>query len=193
MGNRFAPKARRTPWFAYIAAMWALAFALMSFYWAAGGTLGANTLATGIANLSEKRDFWFVAILWLTGALKLLGTFIAVKLPHLPFPLLPYRLSRLAAWLGGSFMILYGGANLTVRAIMAVRLLGTPDSMHSNGTCSYGTRGGFLAVFCSFPQPGLRHIGRTPTLPDQWTVGRNRCLGGPLSRASGEGESPRVH
>lgn len=131
MGNRFAPKARRTPWFAYIAAMWALAFALMSFYWAAGGTLGANTLATGIANLSEKRDFWFVAILWLTGALKLLGTFIAVKLAHPPFPLLPYRLSRLAAWLGGSFMILYGGANLTVRAIMAVRLLGTPDSMHS--------------------------------------------------------------
>lgn len=103
----------------------------MSFYWAAGGTLGENTIGSEIATLGEERDFWFVAVLWLTGAIKLLGALIALKLARPSLPLLPLRLSRIAAWVGGVFMILYGGANLAVRAVMAVGLMETPDSMRS--------------------------------------------------------------
>lgn len=103
----------------------------MSFYWAAGGTLGENTIGSEIATLGEERDLWFVAVLWLTGAIKLLGALIALKLARPSLPLLPLRLSRIAAWVGGVFMILYGGANLAVRAVMAVGLMETPDSMRS--------------------------------------------------------------
>jgi len=37
-----------------------------------------------------------------------------------------------ATWVAGVGMLLYGGANLAVRAVMAVGLLATPESMHSD-------------------------------------------------------------
>lgn len=61
----------------------------------------------------------------------MLGAVIALKLARPSFPLAPYRLSRIAAWLGGGFMILYSGANLAVHAVKAVGLMETPDSMRS--------------------------------------------------------------
>ena len=43
---------------------WAVIFALMSLYWAAGGMVGGETLGVEIDRLAHERDASFVAWLW---------------------------------------------------------------------------------------------------------------------------------
>ena len=45
----------------------------MSFYWAAGGTLGLETLGEGIGELADAREPWFVGLVVVTGFVKLLS------------------------------------------------------------------------------------------------------------------------
>jgi hypothetical protein len=118
---------------AYAAAAWAFAFAAISFYWAAGGTAGADTIGSTIADPALARDPGMVAILWATGALKALAGALALALA-LARPWgrrIPRWLPIAACWVGGAFMALYGAANLAVRALMALGLLATPDSMRT--------------------------------------------------------------
>lgn len=55
---------RSTGWLAFA---WALLFAALTFYWAAGGTAGVHTLSKAIREPALRRDGGFVAILWATG------------------------------------------------------------------------------------------------------------------------------
>ncbi len=47
-------------WAAYAAAVWAFAFAVPSFYWAAGGTVGVGAVSPAITEMA--REPWFVAL-----------------------------------------------------------------------------------------------------------------------------------
>jgi uncharacterized membrane protein len=72
----------------------------------------------------------FVAVVWVTGALKLLLGLVALALVQ-PWKAVPRWLPLAAAWVAGIFMALYGGANLLVRGLMALGVIATPASMHS--------------------------------------------------------------
>jgi hypothetical protein len=61
--------------------LWGAAFAVPSFYWAAGGLAGASsTVSPALVELAAQRDPGIVAALWLTGALKLLGAVLGLAL-----------------------------------------------------------------------------------------------------------------
>ncbi|MBA3282396.1 MAG: DUF3995 domain-containing protein, partial [Acidimicrobiia bacterium] len=67
-------------WTGCASAGWALAFAGLSFYWAAGGRLGLGTLALALRDKTLAREQGFVALLWFTGALKVLVALLAFAL-----------------------------------------------------------------------------------------------------------------
>jgi hypothetical protein len=89
---------RRAVWAEYAACTWAFAFAAMSFYWAAGGTVGGETI--GPAIMSQAHEPMFIAILWITGTMKLFGGLIALALVQSWGRLLPRWLPLAAAWVG---------------------------------------------------------------------------------------------
>jgi len=101
----------------------------MSFYWAAGGTLGAATLSPDLLTIGQ--DLWFRFAVWGTGVLKVLAGVLALALVQRWGRRIHLRLRLGAAWSIGGFMVLYAGANLAVRALMALGILGTPASMFS--------------------------------------------------------------
>jgi Protein of unknown function (DUF3995) len=124
--------ARAANWAVYAAAAWVLVFAAMSFYWAAGGSLGSSTMSDTILEPARAREPQFVALLWITGALKAIAGLLALALVRPWGRVLPRWIPVTATWVAGVGMLLYGGANLAVRAVMAVGLLATPESMHSD-------------------------------------------------------------
>ncbi|MEU1422791.1 DUF3995 domain-containing protein [Kitasatospora sp. NPDC005751] len=82
-GGRPAPGRRPAPdgWPGAVAAAWGLLFAVPSFVWAAGSTLGArSTVSPSLLKLADDRVTWFVAVLWVTGFLKLFGALLGVGL-----------------------------------------------------------------------------------------------------------------
>jgi hypothetical protein len=66
------PQDRATPgWWGRIACAWAVAFAVLHFYWALGGSWG---LSVSAGPLAEERPAWFVVVgLWGVGVLCLAG------------------------------------------------------------------------------------------------------------------------
>lgn len=119
-------------WPAYAAALWAFAFALMSFYWAAGGLVGVDTLGTGMKQLAEARDPELITVTWITGILKVIAGLLVLSL-------IPrwagYRLRRLAVYAAGIVLSLYGLASFAEHLLMLTGsraipdLLGTTDAV----------------------------------------------------------------
>jgi hypothetical protein len=95
---------RSTAWAAYAAGAWAAVFAALSFYWAAGGTAGAATIGPAIAEPVLARDPTWVAILWGTGALKLLGGLLALALVRPWGRLMPRRPLLVVGWGASALM-----------------------------------------------------------------------------------------
>lgn len=91
---------------AYAAAVWALLFAAMSFYWALGGRAGLSTQAVSIRN--QVDDPTFVVVLWVTGILKVLAALIAVVFILPLGRRIPQRLLLVTGWLAAGFLLLYG-------------------------------------------------------------------------------------
>jgi hypothetical protein len=118
-------------WPAYAAAAWSFAFAAMSFYWAAGGTVGAETLGNEIERLAEERDSGFVAELWVTAFLKVLGGLLALALARPRWDVLPARALGIAGWIAGGLITLYGAGNLIQHGLMEAGAVGTPDDLGS--------------------------------------------------------------
>src|SRR3989440_9488365 len=65
---------------AYGACGWAFLFAALSFYWALGGTAGADTVSPEIVQLARAHVPWVIAVLWITAILKVVSGFVALAL-----------------------------------------------------------------------------------------------------------------
>ena len=118
---------RSTTWAGYAACVWALAFSAISFYWAAGGTAGSDTIGPAITSMAH--DPAFIALLWITGTLKLLGGLLALALVRPWGRALPRRVLLTAAWGGGILMALYGGASWVQEGLMVTGVIRIPAGL----------------------------------------------------------------
>ncbi|MEU9497310.1 DUF3995 domain-containing protein [Streptomyces sp. NPDC048196] len=76
-----APRLRPGAWPGLAVALWGLLFAVPSFAWAMGLTFGARTtVSPSLVKLADDRVAWFVAVLWVTGLLKVVGALIGIGL-----------------------------------------------------------------------------------------------------------------
>jgi uncharacterized protein DUF3995 len=74
-------KSGETRWPGYAAATWSFLFAVPSFLWALGSEFGASTtVAPSLVELAHDRVPWFIAVLWTTGLVKLVGAAIGLGL-----------------------------------------------------------------------------------------------------------------
>jgi hypothetical protein len=103
-----------------------------------------------------------VALLWATGVLKVIGGLVALALVQPWGRVIPRWMRSTVAWGIGVALILYGGANLAVRALMALGVMETPASMYSTAAQwhlllwdPWWVLGGVLFVLAA------RHINRT--------------------------------
>ena len=107
-----AGRSRATRRAGYAAGAWAFAFAALSFYWAAGGTAGVDTVSPGVKDLALARAPWFVAVLWVTAALKLGAGLLALALIRPWGRWIPRWMLLIGAWGAGALLTLYGGLGL---------------------------------------------------------------------------------
>ena len=105
-------------WAGYVACLWGLAFAAISFYWGMGGTLGLDSLGGSLERLARAHDRTILIAVWVTGFLKVLvallglalaGTW-AARLPRLPVTVL--------GWVAAVSLALYGGTLVVTEALV---------------------------------------------------------------------------
>ncbi|MFJ8435306.1 DUF3995 domain-containing protein [Kitasatospora sp. NPDC094019] len=102
----------------YVVAAWGVVFAVPSFLWATGSTFGArSTVAPELVRLAQDRVPWFLAVLWVTGVLKLAGAAIGLGLTRLR----SRRAARLLAFCGGgaTILLVWHGGLFVVHGILA--------------------------------------------------------------------------
>ena len=97
----------------------AFVFAAVSFYWGAGGLVGVSTLGGRIEELALARDPAIIAMVWVTGVLKVLGGLLALALVQPWGRRLPRRWLLRAAWGGAGLLTVYGLLQLTSVALVA--------------------------------------------------------------------------
>ncbi|MGW1867755.1 DUF3995 domain-containing protein [Streptomyces mauvecolor] len=89
-------------WPGRAAAAWGLLFAVPSFVWAMGSTLGAeSTVSPSLMKLAHDRVTWFVTVLWVTGFLKLFGAVLGIGLTR-----------RRGTWISRLLVFCGGGATV---------------------------------------------------------------------------------
>lgn len=113
----------------YAACAWALIFAAASFYWAAGGTAGAETIGPALTSLALARDPEFVAALWITGALKVAAGLLALALVQSWGRLIPRWLLLVAGWGASAGLVLYGAASFVQHALMLAGAVPLPAGL----------------------------------------------------------------
>jgi hypothetical protein len=148
----------RSTWAAYAACAWAFLFAVPSFYWAAGGTSAlASTVSPDLVRLAQERVPWFVAVLWITDAMKVFAGLVALALVRRWGGSFPGLLLLTLAWGAGTLLAWHGALFVGAGSLML---------------------GGFMP---SPPSPGLSEVVRWYTfLWGPWFV-----LGGMLFIAAG--------
>lgn len=112
------PHHKAPKWVAYTAIAWWLAFAAFSFYWVAGGTFGLNTLGEGIELLAAEGELWFLVLVAVTGAMKLIPGLLVLSLIQPWGDRFPLKI-RLATVAGlGILLFLYGGIQMAVKLLV---------------------------------------------------------------------------
>lgn len=124
-----APAGGRT-WAAHAAAVWAFAFAALSFYWAAGGTIGLGAVGGTIEGAARSHD-WFASIVGLTALVKAAGGLLALSLVRSWGDRIPRTVRLVASTAAGVLLAGYALLNFGARALQAAGVLATPASMHS--------------------------------------------------------------
>jgi hypothetical protein len=130
LGMTSAPSAGRlrpTAWVGYAACAWMFVFAAMSFYWGAAlsfdwptaATVGLDTQSEQIKDLAAAREPWFIASLWITGFLKVIGGLLALALVRPSGRLVPRWMLLIAGWGVGVGMALYGGLGMIADGLRA--------------------------------------------------------------------------
>src|SRR5947209_17509989 len=97
-------RSRLAMWVAYAACGWALLFAALSFFWAAGGRTGLHPLELEVA---PGNAVWIVINLG-AGILKTVMGLLALALVQPWGRIVPCKLLRACAWVLGIGMFLYG-------------------------------------------------------------------------------------
>ena len=120
---------RRGKGVVYAGIGWTVLFAAMSFYWAAGGMIGVESLGGAVYEKALERDPEFAAIVWATGFVKLAGAVLLLLL-------LGRRWSfrRLLAWIcmvAGVLIFLYGLANFVTISLAGLNVLDFDLSRHA--------------------------------------------------------------
>lgn len=96
-------------WVAYGACGWAFLFAALSFYWALGGTAGADTVSPEIVQLARAHVPWFIAVLWITAIIKVCSGFLALALIRPWGRRVPRWILLILAWGAGTLLFVHGG------------------------------------------------------------------------------------
>lgn len=116
---------------AYAAFAWALVFAAMSFYWAAGGTAGLDTLGNELERDALAREPDTIALVWLAAVLKVLGAALALALVRPRGRSIWRRILLPASWSVGLLLLLYAVANFAQHGLMKVGAVDTPGALGS--------------------------------------------------------------
>ena len=107
-------------WAGYVACLWGLAFASISFYWSLGGTQGLDTLGGSLEHLARAHDRTIFIAVWVTGFLKILGSLLALALAGMWAARLPRRLVGGLGWVAAVSLILYGGTLVVAEALVTI-------------------------------------------------------------------------
>lgn len=106
----------------YAGFIWCFLFALISFYWAGGGMMGAKSLGGLIYKKAMERESSFIAIVWFTGFVKLCGgVFLLLLLRR--WSNVTNRVLYFLTLIGGIFLFLYGLANFISLILSSFGLL----------------------------------------------------------------------
>jgi Protein of unknown function (DUF3995) len=113
------PRGRWAVGAGYAAFAWGLIFALISFYWGCGGTIGLSTVGGTIERLAREHSAGIFVAVWVTGLLKLVGAVLALALVRPWGSKLPRRLVALLSWTAAVLLTLYGGTLVAADALAA--------------------------------------------------------------------------
>ena len=113
--------------FAVAAFAWALAFGLLSMYWALGGMIGADQLSPSLREQAERRELSFIAILWVTAVVKVIGGLVPLALAFDLWLTIPRRVVSMLTWLGGVCLTLYGLGDMFGAVLMLNGVMGNRD------------------------------------------------------------------
>ncbi|MFJ6194957.1 DUF3995 domain-containing protein [Micromonospora sp. NPDC092111] len=121
--------ARPGVWAGYGACLWALLFAALSVYWAAGGRVGAGTIGAAVEGPALAREPAFVALLWATAVLKLIAAALALALVRERPRWMPRWMLLLAGWGTAALLSLYGAANLAQHLLIVTGVVEVPAGL----------------------------------------------------------------
>jgi hypothetical protein len=99
---------------AYAACGWAFLFAALSFYWALGGTAGAETVSPAIAQLARAHVPWVIAALWIGAILKVASGLVALALVQPWGSRVPRWILLILVWGAGTLLFVHGGLYFAV-------------------------------------------------------------------------------
>lgn len=120
------PPSRSRAWTGYAAAALAGSFALISFYWAAGGIALLDTLGGKFEERALRGESTLMALTWVAGALKGAGALFALALVQRWGRFFPRALMLLIGRGGAVLLIGYGGVQIVVQTLVAVGLVTPP-------------------------------------------------------------------
>ena len=121
----------RGAWPGYVACVWGLIFAAISFYWGSGGTIGLDTIGGSIESMARAGDPAILAAVLITGVLKLVGAALALALVQPWGQRLPHRVLLTLGWSAAVLLTLYGGL------LVAADALGETGAIHVSGTVDW--------------------------------------------------------
>ena len=144
--------------YALATAVWAILFAVPSFYWAAGGTFATGTIAADLeGSLGPASEPWVIA---LTGFGKLLLAAFAVTFAMVPLAKLRHPRMITGYTVAGA-LVLYGAASLLGHLLMLSGLDAIPASL--GRTALYWHT--FSAAWCRTMRDKRLPTGLTPCRP----------------------------
>jgi hypothetical protein len=120
-------------WPGYLACVWGLIFAAISFYWGSGGTFGLNTIGGSIEAMARRGDAAIYAAVWITGTLKLVGAVLALGLVRPWGRRPPWRRTVVTGlgWTAAVLLALYGVV------LVAGDALGEFGAIHVSGAVDW--------------------------------------------------------
>ncbi|MEI7032329.1 DUF3995 domain-containing protein [Streptomyces pratensis] len=110
MTHNRSPQRARLLWCGYAAFWLGLLYALVSVYWAAGGTVGLDTLGGELERLARARDPRMIAVVWLTAGLKLFAAVLGLAVVQEWGQRVPRRVLLTLSWGATAALVLYGGS-----------------------------------------------------------------------------------